>query len=149
LRRRAARLAVQIAAGFFVATAVPVIVLRWVPPLTSSIMLQREIGARVTGERGFVLRHHWVPLRQISPELAIAVVAAEDQKFPVHSGFDWGSIGDAISEGDARPRSASTLNQQVARTSSSGREEPGAQDGGLVHGAARGVLAQAPDPRCT
>lgn len=97
------------------ATVVPVIVLRWVPPLTSSIMLQREIGARLTGKGGFVLRHHWVPLRQISPELAIAVVAAEDQKFPVHSGFDWGSIGDVITEGDLRPRGASTLTQQVAK----------------------------------
>jgi monofunctional biosynthetic peptidoglycan transglycosylase len=106
---------VQIAAGFLVATAVPVVVLRWAPPLTSSIMLQREIRARLTGERGFVLRHQWVPLRQISPELAIAVVAAEDQKFPSHWGFDWGSIGDAITEGDDRPRGASTLSQQVAK----------------------------------
>jgi monofunctional biosynthetic peptidoglycan transglycosylase len=114
-RRRAVRLTVQIATSFFVATAVPVVVLRWVPPLSSSMMLQREIRARLTGERGFVLRHHWVPLRQISPELAIAVVTAEDQKFPVHSGFDWGSIGDAISEGDDRPRGASTLTQQVAK----------------------------------
>ncbi|HEY8156531.1 MAG TPA: monofunctional biosynthetic peptidoglycan transglycosylase [Myxococcota bacterium] len=115
LKRRVATLAAQVALGILIATAVPVIVLRWVPPLTSSIMLQREIRARVTGERGFVLRHHWVPLRQISPDLAIAVVAAEDQKFPLHSGFDWGSIGDVISEGDERPRGASTLTQQVAK----------------------------------
>jgi monofunctional biosynthetic peptidoglycan transglycosylase len=106
---------VQVALGFGVATAVPVLVLRWVPPLTSSVMIQREIQARVNGERDFVLRHHWVPLRQISPELAIAVVTAEDQKFPVHSGFDWVSIGEVIEEGDARPRGASTLTQQVAK----------------------------------
>jgi monofunctional biosynthetic peptidoglycan transglycosylase len=106
---------VQIAFGFLVATAVPVLVLRWVPPLTSSMMIQREIAARVSGERGFVLRHRWVPLRQISPELAIAVVSAEDQKFPVHSGFDWDSISDAIEEGDPHPRGASTLTQQVAK----------------------------------
>ena len=105
----------QIGLGFLVATAVPVVVLRWVPPLTSSIMLQREIGARLAGKRTFVLRHRWVPLRQISPELSIAVVTAEDQKFPVHSGFDWGSIGDVISEGDVRLRGASTLTQQVAK----------------------------------
>lgn len=115
LRRRGATLAAQIAAGFLVATAVPVLVLRWVPPLSSSIMLQREIGARLAGERAFMPRHRWVPLRQISPELPIAVVAAEDQKFPVHSGFDWGSIGDVINEGDSRPRGASTLTQQVAK----------------------------------
>jgi monofunctional biosynthetic peptidoglycan transglycosylase len=106
---------VQIALGFLVATALPVLVLRWVPPLTSSMMIQREIQALVNGERGFSLRHRWVPLRQISPELAIAVVTAEDQKFPVHSGFDWESIGDAIEDGDPRPRGASTLTQQVAK----------------------------------
>jgi monofunctional biosynthetic peptidoglycan transglycosylase len=113
-RRRAARLILQVALGFLVATAVPVLVLRWVPPRASSIMLQREIEARFDGERA-VLRHRWVPLRQISPELAIAVVTAEDQKFPVHSGFDWGSIGEVIEQGDARPRGASTLTQQVAK----------------------------------
>jgi monofunctional biosynthetic peptidoglycan transglycosylase len=115
LRRRAAGLLLQIAVVFAVATVVPVLVLRWVPPLTSSIMLQREIGARIKGERNFVLRHQWAPMRKISPELAIAVVAAEDQLFPVHSGFDWGSIGDVISEGEKRPRGASTLTQQVAK----------------------------------
>jgi monofunctional biosynthetic peptidoglycan transglycosylase len=113
-RRRAARLVLQIALGFLVATAVPVLVLRWVPPRASSIMLQREIAARLVSER-FQLRHRWVPLREISPELAIAVVTAEDQKFPVHSGFDWDSIGEVIEEGDARPRGASTLTQQVAK----------------------------------
>jgi monofunctional biosynthetic peptidoglycan transglycosylase len=113
-RRRAARLVLQVALGFLLVTAVPVLVLRWVPPRASSIMLQREIRARLAGERA-VLQHHWVPLRQISPELAIAVVTAEDQKFPVHSGFDWDSIGDVIEEGDARPRGASTLTQQVAK----------------------------------
>jgi monofunctional biosynthetic peptidoglycan transglycosylase len=113
--RRAARLVVQVALGFLVATAVAVLVLRWVPPRASSIMLQRQIQALFAGEPGFVLRHRWVPLRQISPELAIAVVTAEDQKFPVHSGFDWDSIGEVIEEGDARPRGASTLTQQVAK----------------------------------
>jgi monofunctional biosynthetic peptidoglycan transglycosylase len=115
LRRRAAALGLRLAAAFVVATAVPVLVLRWVPPQSSSIMLQREIQARVAGDHAFELRHRWVPLRQISSALPIAVVAAEDQKFPIHGGFDWGSIGDAISEGDSRPRGASTLTQQVAK----------------------------------
>ncbi len=115
LRRRAVRLVLQVVLGFLVATAVPVLVLRWAPPRASSIMLQREIESRLAGKGGVVLQHRWVPLRQISPELAVAVVTAEDQKFPVHSGFDWDSIGDVIEEGDARPRGASTLTQQVAK----------------------------------
>jgi monofunctional biosynthetic peptidoglycan transglycosylase len=114
-RRRALALAAQLALGFLVATAVPVLALRWVPPLASSFMIQREIAARVGGEANFAIRHHWVPLRRISPEMAIAVVAAEDQKFPRHAGFDWGSIGEAITEGEERPRGASTLTQQVAK----------------------------------
>lgn len=115
MRRRAARLVVRVVLGFLVATAVPVLVLRWAPPRASSIMLQREIESRLAGEGGVVLQHRWVPLRHISPELAVAVVTAEDQKFPMHSGFDWDSIGDVIEEGDARPRGASTLTQQVAK----------------------------------
>jgi monofunctional biosynthetic peptidoglycan transglycosylase len=101
--------------GFLVATALPVLVLRWLPPLASSFMIQREITALVTREENFVLRHHWVPLRGISPEMWVAVVAAEDQKFPRHWGFDWGSIGEAITEAEGRPRGASTLTQQVAK----------------------------------
>jgi monofunctional biosynthetic peptidoglycan transglycosylase len=114
-RRRTLAFLGELALGFLVATAVPVLVLRWVPPLTSAFMLEREIGARLTGERGFVLRHEWVPLREISPEMPLAAIAAEDQKFAEHAGFDWDSIGSALSEGDARPRGASTLTQQVAK----------------------------------
>jgi monofunctional biosynthetic peptidoglycan transglycosylase len=114
-RRRIVVFVAQLALGLVVLTATPVLVMRWVPPLTSAFMVQRWIGARLGGESGFALRHHWVPLREISPEMALAVIAAEDQKFAEHWGFDWDSIGDAISEGDARPRGASTLSQQAAK----------------------------------
>jgi monofunctional biosynthetic peptidoglycan transglycosylase len=116
-RRRALFLGLQIVAAFLVLTALPVLVLRVVPPLTSSFMIQREVGALLSGDRGFILRHHWVPLRQISREAWIAVVAAEDQKFPTHAGFDWKAIGEAIDEsgGRRKPRGASTITQQVAK----------------------------------
>jgi monofunctional biosynthetic peptidoglycan transglycosylase len=114
-RRRALVFVAQLALGFWVLTATPVIVMRWVPPITSSFMIQRQIGAMLAGERGFTLRQHWGPLRRISPEMPLAVIAAEDQKFATHRGFDWGSIGNVISEGDPRPRGASTLTQQLAK----------------------------------
>jgi monofunctional biosynthetic peptidoglycan transglycosylase len=117
-RRRLGRLAAGVAAGLLLGSALPVAVMRWVPPLTSSFMLQREIRARLAGDAHFALHYHWVPLRRISPEMAIAAVAAEDQKFPTHWGFDWASIGDALAEGaegEARPRGASTITQQVAK----------------------------------
>jgi monofunctional glycosyltransferase len=114
-RRRLGRLAAGLVAGLVLASALPVLVMRWVPPLASSFMLQRELRARLAGDAHFALHYHWLPLRRISPELAIAVVAAEDQKFPTHWGFDWASIGDALAEGEARPRGASTISQQVAK----------------------------------
>jgi monofunctional biosynthetic peptidoglycan transglycosylase len=89
----------------------PVIVLRWVTPLTSAVMLQRILF------EGQELDYQWVPLSQITPQAALAVVAAEDQKFPQHWGFDLQAIRNAM-ENNARGqrmRGASTLTQQVAR----------------------------------
>jgi monofunctional biosynthetic peptidoglycan transglycosylase len=89
----------------------PVIALRWITPPTSAVMLQRIL---VEGQE---LDYQWVPLSQITPQAALAVIAAEDQKFPYHWGFDLQSIRNAV-ESNARSqrlRGASTLTQQVAR----------------------------------
>jgi monofunctional biosynthetic peptidoglycan transglycosylase len=58
-----------------------------------------------------------VPITRISPHAALAVVAAEDQKFPQHHGFDIAAIRDAVhsNASGGRLRGASTLTQQVAR----------------------------------
>jgi monofunctional glycosyltransferase len=91
--------------------------LRWVPPPTSSFMIRWRIEALLTGKHSFRLQHRWVGWRQISPNAGIAVVAAEDQRFPQHSGFDFDSIADAVKENARRkrPRGASTITQQVAK----------------------------------
>ena len=54
----------------------------------------------------------------ISPYLGRAVIAAEDQKFCSHYGFDWQSIDKAVAahERGRRLRGASTISQQAART---------------------------------
>jgi monofunctional biosynthetic peptidoglycan transglycosylase len=90
---------------------VPVIVLRWVTPPTSAVMLQRIL---VEGQE---IDYQWVSLSQITPQAALAVVAAEDQKFPDHWGFDLQAIRDAVEHNarGRRLRGASTLTQQVAR----------------------------------
>jgi len=64
-----------------------------------------------------VVAHDWVPLAEISPALQLAVVAAEDQKFPRHRGFDLEAIGDALDDAESggRLRGASTISQQVAK----------------------------------
>ena len=43
------------------------------------------------------------------------MVAAEDQGFPTHQGFDIESIQKAVEERDKRVRGASTISQQVAK----------------------------------
>src|SRR3954463_12840414 len=56
----------------------------------------------------------------ISPRLERAVIAAEDQNFCTHHGFDWASIDKAMKDHQRNPkkpmRGASTISQQTART---------------------------------
>ena len=94
-----------------------VLVLRFVPPWTSAVMLERRLGAVIHGEHDFRLRQHWVPWSQISPWVPLAMVAGEDQKFPYHHGFDFDSIQNAIDAADdgRRLRGASTISQQTAK----------------------------------
>jgi len=62
-------------------------------------------------------QHLWVDWSHISNEMKLAVIAAEDQLFPQHSGFDFDSISKALksnSQGE-RIRGASTISQQSAK----------------------------------
>jgi monofunctional biosynthetic peptidoglycan transglycosylase len=102
----------------FVLTATPVLTLRWIPPFTSAFMVERRLSALYHGRRP-VIRYRWTSWGSISPPMRLAVVAAEDQKFPSHWGFDFESIGEAVEEHERgarrRLRGASTITQQVAR----------------------------------
>jgi len=64
------------------------------------------------------LQHRWVPYEQISVNLKRAVIAAEDQKFLGHEGFDVDAIHEAY-EKNARSgrirRGGSTISQQLAK----------------------------------
>jgi monofunctional biosynthetic peptidoglycan transglycosylase len=86
---------------------------RWIPPPTTAFVLRERFGLGEAHARRVV--RHWVPMQQISPQLAIAVVAAEDQKFPRHRGFDFDAISRAAQEERRRTRGASTITQQLAK----------------------------------
>lgn len=103
--------------AWLVLTVVPVLLLRWIPPLTSAFMLEARVAALRTGERGYRADYHWMSLERISPEAAIAVIASEDQTFPYNYGFDFHSIRSAVraAQRGKRLRGASTISQQVAR----------------------------------
>ena len=94
-----------------------VLVLRWLDPPTSAFMLARQLDAWRASEADFRLRYRWADLETISPHLALAFVAAEDQRFPVHRGFDFEAIDAALAGNRAggRVRGASTISQQVAK----------------------------------
>ena len=61
-------------------------------------------------------QHQWVPLDSISPYMAVAVMASEDQRFLKHHGFDLQAIKQAQTEFEegGRRRGASTISQQTA-----------------------------------
>jgi len=110
--------AVAWAAGLWlVGTVLLVLALRWIDPPTTAFMLSSRVGAALAGEKSYRLRHQWVDYRQISRNAPLAMIAAEDQLFPQHWGFDFKSIDDSIrdSRDGKRLRGASTLTQQVAK----------------------------------
>lgn len=82
---------------------------RWFAPPTSTFMLRERLL------HDNPVHYRWVPWERISSHLAIAVVAAEDQKFPSHHGFDFESIAQALDANKGRRRGASTISQQVAK----------------------------------
>ena len=120
LGRRLLRALLTVAVFVFAATAGPVLLLRYVDPPTSAFMLRAQWTSRAEQPRAKP-HYRWVTWSAISPDARLAMVAAEDQKFPVHSGFDVQSIRAAVEDhlhGDADgmgPRGASTISQQVAK----------------------------------
>jgi monofunctional biosynthetic peptidoglycan transglycosylase len=99
-----------------IVTVGPIAVFRWMPPPTSAFMVEKRV-ANLFRARRVPVRYHWVSLKNISPHMRLAVIAAEDQKFPTHWGFDFESISKAMEKGSirSRERGASTISQQVAK----------------------------------
>lgn len=86
----------------------PVVLMRWLPPPTTAFMLQSEKKP---------VRYEWVPASKIADAARKAVVAAEDQKFWTHQGFDIEAIEKAFEHNkrSKRRRGASTITQQTAK----------------------------------
>jgi monofunctional biosynthetic peptidoglycan transglycosylase len=114
LRQRILRFLLLAVAGFVLLTVLLVLPLRWLPPLTSSFMLQNWFGQASLSAR---IRYDWEPRAKISRRAALAVMAGEDQKFLGHAGFDFESIRKAWQRNarSNKVRGASTISQQVAK----------------------------------
>ena len=92
-----------------------ILLFRFVDPPTWSWKLQREFNPPAGYPEQS--RHRWLNLEQIAPSVQLAVIAAEDQRFPYHHGIDPDAIIDALRDADngKRLRGASTLTQQTAK----------------------------------
>ena len=88
-----------------------ILLLKWVnPPITLT-----QLWSWVSGEG---LKRDYVDMKQMSAYPKLAVLAAEDQLFPDHSGFDWKSIEKAMAHNEKNPKKVkggSTISQQVAK----------------------------------
>jgi monofunctional biosynthetic peptidoglycan transglycosylase len=115
LPARLVRWAVNIFLAFAVASVLAVIAFRWLPVPTTAFM----IGERLAAAAGPPLeqRHEWVPWPRTSRHAAVAVIAAEDQLFLLHDGFDFAQIEKAMTDAQRgkRLRGASTISQQAAK----------------------------------
>jgi monofunctional biosynthetic peptidoglycan transglycosylase len=121
-RRRLVRWTLTGIAVAFLVTALPVVAMRWMDPWYSAFMLGAALDAGRAGKKNYQTDYRWVDLEQISPHAAVAVIAAEDQVFPFHTGFDFKSIREAIRHNEQqaskrrpRIRGASTISQQVSK----------------------------------
>lgn len=117
LGRRITRFLLWIVLLWLGATLLTVLALRWLDPPTSTFMMSARMDALADGDRKYRTRYEWVDYSRISSNAAIAVIAAEDQRFAEHVGFDLKSIDESVRQhqrGKAL-RGASTISQQVAK----------------------------------
>ncbi|KFZ37924.1 peptidoglycan transglycosylase [Shewanella mangrovi] len=93
---------------------VPVITLRFLDPPTWMWRIAHQISPPTPVTQ---VSQQWRSLSQISPNLQLAVMASEDQRFPEHFGFDFKQISDAIADAKKGEglRGASTISQQTAK----------------------------------
>jgi len=117
LWRRIVRRLLWTAIGGLATVLLAVLLLRWIDPPASAYMVGARLEALRAGDRAYATHYQWVDLEQISPQAALAVIAAEDQQFPFHGGFDFKSIREAVRHNAAsrHVRGASTISQQVAK----------------------------------
>jgi len=89
----------------------------FIPVPFSAVMIERQLGAWLQGDFRYVAHSDWVGRDEISPWMALAVIASEDQKFPTHWGFDVDAIQSVLDNNgeNSRMRGASTLSQQTAK----------------------------------
>jgi monofunctional biosynthetic peptidoglycan transglycosylase len=104
--------------SFFALTIFVVILFRFIPVPLTPLMIIRCIDQKLAGEN-IRMEKDWVSLDKISMVMPLAVMAAEDQNFEEHFGFDFDAIKKAeqynSTHAGKRMKGASTITQQTAK----------------------------------
>lgn len=102
--------------AIFLLSVTMVVVYKFIPVPVTILQLSRCVE-QLQNDKPIRLKKNWTPLQRISPHLQLAVVCAEDQKFPEHHGFDIEAIEKAFERNKkgTRLRGASTISQQTAK----------------------------------
>ena len=112
------RILFKTAIWFFAISILSVIIFRFVPIPVTPLMLIRCVEQKWDGKE-MKLKKDWVSLDKISSAMPLAVIAAEDQKFEEHFGFDLEAIRKAENYNKKhqgkRMKGASTISQQTAK----------------------------------
>ena len=98
-------------------TVVLILPFRWINPPITMFMAADRLQAAIARDRSYRFRHEWVALPDMSTNIKVAVIAAEDQRFASHFGFDLIEIDKALGarRGHGSGRGASTISQQTAK----------------------------------
>ncbi|ADM96553.1 monofunctional biosynthetic peptidoglycan transglycosylase [Dickeya dadantii] len=95
-----------------------ILLFAFLPVPFSAVMIDRQLSAWLSGDFAYVAHSDWVSMDEIAAVAPLAVIAAEDQKFPQHWGFDFDAISAALRHNERhenRIRGASTLSQQTVK----------------------------------
>ncbi|MBR6546924.1 MAG: monofunctional biosynthetic peptidoglycan transglycosylase [Bacteroidales bacterium] len=109
-------LLIKLPLAFIAVTVLWVLMLKWVPVWVTPLMVSRSIEYR--SDEDFRTHKKWRRYEKISPEMAKAVIASEDNLFAEHNGFDWKEMRKAIEDHKKKGkklRGASTISQQTAK----------------------------------
>jgi len=115
--RRLLRWLLQVVLGFYLACVLGLFYLKWFPPLTTTVQMQRRIEAFSLAEP-YTKRYRFVPLDELSPHIVHAAVASEDARFFDHGGIDWRELGvifDKAQRSGHVSRGGSTITQQLVK----------------------------------
>ena len=103
--------------GFYGMCSLSFLYLRWFPPLTTSVQIQRRLESVFAGEK-YRKQYDFMRLTEISEHLVHAAIASEDARFYDHSGIDWIELQTVVTsawrQGELQ-RGGSTITQQLVK----------------------------------